>query len=46
MTWTVERLVQVTAVHTLFYQQKGVDFFFPGERHDFWELLCLVQGRL
>ena len=46
MTWTAERLVQVTAVHTLFYQQKGMDFFFPGERHDFWELLCLEQGRL
>ncbi len=46
MTWTAEQLVQVTAVHTLFYQQKGVDFFFPGERHDFWELLCLEQGQL
>lgn len=46
MTWKAERLVQVTAVHTLFYQQKGADFFFPGERHDFWDLLCLEEGRL
>lgn len=38
--------VEINHVHTLFYQEKELNFSFKGEKHDFWELTYVDQGNL
>ncbi len=35
----------ITAVHTFFRKQRTADFVFRGESHDFYELVCINEGR-
>ena len=37
-------LVTVTKLHSLYYYEFPADYFFTGERHDFWELLYADKG--
>ena len=33
-------LVTVTKLHSLYYYEFPADYFFTGERHDFWDVLA------
>lgn len=37
---------RITALHTVFRQDCSKDFRFRGESHDFWELVCVVEGKV
>ncbi len=37
---------RITGLFTLFRQQCRPDFVFKGESHDFWELVCVIEGRV
>lgn len=36
----------ITALHTIFRQVFTPDYHFCGEVHDFWELVCVLEGRV
>lgn len=36
----------VTALHTIFQETFDPDYTFHGEVHDFWELVCVLEGRV
>lgn len=36
--------IQIKGIFTLAYQEKGTNFLFAGETHDFWELIYLDKG--
>lgn len=38
--------VAVRKIISIHYFQYGSDFTFPGESHDFWELICVDRGEL
>ena len=44
--FAVRPKVRVESLYTLFYQQKEVGFFFPGEAHPMAELLYVDSGRV
>jgi len=35
----------ITKVNTFFRERRTADFVFPGETHDFYELVCINEGR-
>lgn len=35
----------ITALHTAFRRDCSKDFFFHGESHDFYELVCVLEGK-
>ena len=37
---------RVEAVVSVHYFEYMNDFNFPGERHDFWEILCVDKGEI
>lgn len=37
---------QITGLFTLFRQACAPDFIFHGESHNFWELVCVMEGRV
>lgn len=38
--------VHVDGIFTLYYFEFGVNYHFPGERHDFWEMIYVDAGEL
>lgn len=34
----------IRGIYTIYYQEKSADFIFPGETHDFWELIYMDRG--
>ena len=34
----------IKGIYTIYYQEKPSNFLFPGEKHDFWELMYLDKG--
>ncbi len=34
----------IDAIYTLYYQSKEEGYFFPGEIHEFWELVYIIKG--
>ena len=42
---TFRKELSVLGLHSMFYYEHGKDFYFAGERHDFWEMVYVDQGR-
>lgn len=40
------RDITVEGLHTLFYFEHSKDFYFAGERHDFWEMVYVDNGEI
>ena len=38
--------IHVDGIFTLYYFEFGVNYHFPGERHDFWEMIYVDAGEL
>lgn len=38
--------INISKIHTLFYQEKEKGFAFKGEAHDFWELTYIDKGKM
>lgn len=36
--------IKINGIFTLIYQEKGTNFLFPGEKHDFWEFIYMDKG--
>lgn len=36
----------ITELHTFFRRHCDPDYHFPGETHDFWELVCVAEGNV
>lgn len=42
----IEKCIHITSLFTVFEAVYGEDFYFGGETHDFWEIVCVVDGVL
>ena len=42
----VERTLRVEALFTALDVVRSRDFYFPGESHDFWELVYVCRGKV
>ena len=42
----VSRGLRIRGLYTAFTQRIESDYFFAGERHNFWELVCILSGRV
>lgn len=42
----IENNPTITKIHTAFHQHLAPDFRFHGETHNFWELLCVLEGEI
>lgn len=42
---TLRTVLTVRSIISIHYFDYMSDFTFPGESHDFWELLCVDKGR-
>ena len=42
----LKREVSVRKIISIHYFQYMSDFVFPGESHDFWELVCVDRGEI
>lgn len=40
----IEKMISVKSVITAFDDVRPKNFYFPGEMHDFWELVCVLSG--
>jgi AraC-like DNA-binding protein len=38
--------IRILRVYTAFTEEIGSDYFFAGERHNFWELVYLLEGKV
>lgn len=44
--WTVKRQMNITYIYTGIDADRDKDFFFPGEAHNFWELVYVSDGEI
>lgn len=42
----VEKCIRISSLFSAFRQVFGKDYYFSGETHDFWELVCVVEGAI
>jgi AraC-like DNA-binding protein len=42
----IKSKLKIDKIYTLFYQEFDKSFYFPGEKHDFWEITYVDQGEL
>jgi len=42
----VDRIIHVDALYTVFDVVRPAHFYFPGESHDFWELVYVCEGEV
>ncbi len=42
---SIQPIFRVTELYTLYYFQHKSGYFFPGESHDFWEIIYVDRGR-
>ena len=40
----LERELIIDSIYTVHYYDYRNDFYFPGEKHDFWEFQCVDKG--
>ena len=41
-----EKYIHIKGLYTFFYFEHGSNYFFPGEQHDFWELVYVDSGKI
>ena len=41
-----ENVITVENIITAFYMELSKDFYYPGESHDFWELVYIDKGEM
>ncbi len=44
--FNIQKNPRITVLHTLFQKTFRKDYRFRGESHDFWELVCVLNGRV
>ena len=42
----IEQKIRIDALYTLFSDTREPSYSFEGERHDFWEIVCVLEGRV
>jgi AraC-like DNA-binding protein len=42
----IKKLINLTSIFTIYEETFVNDYYFPGESHDFWEFVCVVDGVL
>lgn len=42
----IDKNFEITGIYTIFQQRFDSNFFFDGETHDFWELVCVLDGEV
>ena len=42
----VSQGLRINALYTAFTEKIHSDYFFVGERHNFWELVCVLSGKV
>lgn len=38
--------VRLERIHSFFHHHYAPDYRFPGEMHDFWEIVCVIKGKI
>lgn len=49
MDWKLlplNKVVNVTGLYSFFYYERDTHFYFPGEKHDFWEMVYVDRGEI
>lgn len=42
----LEKYIHISGLYTFFYFEHSSNYFFPGEQHDFWELVYVDSGKI
>ena len=42
----LSEIIEIQKIVTIHYFEYMSDYSFPGERHDFWEFLCVDKGEV
>ncbi|MEE1043773.1 MAG: AraC family transcriptional regulator, partial [Clostridia bacterium] len=42
----ITKKVNIDSLHTIFTDTRDVNYKFEGERHDFWEVVCVLKGNV
>ena len=42
----IEQKIRIDALYTLFSDTREPNYHFEGERHDFWEIVCVLDGKV
>ena len=42
----IKREIEIEGFHSIYYFELGKDFFYPPERHDFWEMTYVDSGKI
>lgn len=42
----IEQKIRIEALYTLFSDTREPNYHFEGERHDFWEVVCVLDGKV
>lgn len=43
---SVRKVIEVSSIITAFEVTYGDNFYYPGESHDFWEFVCVLEGEI
>lgn len=41
----IEQKIRIDSLYTLFSDTRGPNYHFEGERHNFWEVVCVLDGK-
>lgn len=41
----IEQKIRINSLYTLFSDTREANYHFEGERHDFWEVVCVLDGK-
>lgn len=44
--FTLEKPIRITGLYSFHYMENSKSFYFPGERHDFWEMVYVDSGEI
>ena len=42
----IEQKIRINSLYTLFSDTREPNYHFEGERHDFWEVVCILEGKV
>ena len=42
----VKKLIHIAGLYSFFYFEHDTNFYFPGEQHDFWEIVYVDSGEI
>ena len=48
-TWKLieaDKTIEIAGLYTFYYYEHDTNFYFPGERHDFWEIVYVDRGEI